>query len=548
MCRARFDAGQDLDELIGPTLGFMVVEWMEEYLVHGPGDVQGDPYTLDNELAHFVAHLYELRPDGRRMFRRAGLSRPKGRAKSELAAAIADAELLAPVRFDGWDADGNPVGRPILAPRVLCLATEEGQADNTYEPAAFMLANGKAVDEYRLDVGLTRVYAGGGGELIKDTSAGPSADGARTTHCNFDETHRYNTPPLRDLHRIVRRNLGKRKDSESWSLESTTMYLPGEESVAEQTLRYFQRIVAGEFGDPATVIEREGIIVDHREAPAVELDDDDALELALHDVYGDASEWIDVVRITSEIRDAVREGQEHEARRYWLNQAVRGADAWLEDASAWTVLEQRREVAAGTPVALGFDGSQSDDATVLMACTIDRDGTPYVWPLGVWEAPEDPRQRAEWVVDREAVNTAVADAFDELDVCLMYCDPPYWIPEIAAWASAYGSDVVKEFPTSRDYRMGPAQSALHVTIENAAIQHDGHPSVNRHMANARTRPTRHGTCVRKERPGSPRKIDACVGTAIAFQARCDAVANDLDIGRRARKRRRRGKGSTLITF
>jgi hypothetical protein len=545
VCAARFAAGGDLGELIGPTLGFEVIAWMETFLVHGPGDVQGQPYHLDPEFGHLLLHAYELRDDGRRMFRRVAVSRPKGRAKSELGGAVACAELLGPVRFDGWDANGDPVGRPITAPRVLLLATEEGQADNTYEPASYMLANGPAADEYRLDVGLTRVYSAGGGELVKDTSAPTSADGARTTHAGFDETHLYASLQLRNLHATVRRNLGKRAIAEPWSMETTTRYRPGEESVAEVLDRHWQRILAGEFGDPAEVIAREGLLVDHREAPPVELDDDDALELALRDVYGAAAEWIDVSRIIAEIRDP--QSAEEDSRRYWLNQAVRAADHWLEDVALWDRLAIPRTIEPGTTVALGFDGSQSDDATVLIACTIDRDGTPYTWPLGVWEAPEDPRERAEWTVDREAVNAAVQDAFDTLDVCLLYADPPYWVPEIAAWASAYGTDVVREFATSRDYRMAPAQESLRTAIEIAALEHRGDAVVSRHMANARTRSTRHGTTVRKDRPASPRKIDACVGTALAYQARCDVIAGDLDLHRRKR-RRKRGQRSQLYAF
>jgi len=31
-----------------PTLGPLVCDWVEEMLVHGPGDIQGSPITLDD--------------------------------------------------------------------------------------------------------------------------------------------------------------------------------------------------------------------------------------------------------------------------------------------------------------------------------------------------------------------------------------------------------------------------------------------------------------------------------------------------------------------
>jgi hypothetical protein len=29
-----------------PTLGWTVIDWIENYLVHGPGDIQGSPSSL----------------------------------------------------------------------------------------------------------------------------------------------------------------------------------------------------------------------------------------------------------------------------------------------------------------------------------------------------------------------------------------------------------------------------------------------------------------------------------------------------------------------
>src|SRR6266498_2398927 len=115
------------------TLGPQVVSWVEAFLVHGPGDVQGEPVCLDDELVAFVLRAYRLDPEtGRRVCDEALLSRPKGRAKSELAGMLACAEALGPVRFDGWDAAGEPVGRPVVYPFIRALATEETQSSNTY--------------------------------------------------------------------------------------------------------------------------------------------------------------------------------------------------------------------------------------------------------------------------------------------------------------------------------------------------------------------------------------------------------------------------------
>ena len=141
------------------SLGFAVVDWIETFLVHGPGDIEGEPIHLDDEFARFVVKSYEVDAAGKKKIRRAVISRPKGRAKSELAAFIAMAEALAPVRFDHWAVEGEvsawgypyeagePVGAPVKRPEVLCFATELGQAGNTYDTILFMCKESRRLQE-----------------------------------------------------------------------------------------------------------------------------------------------------------------------------------------------------------------------------------------------------------------------------------------------------------------------------------------------------------------------------------------------------------------
>ena len=105
------------------SLGWSAISWIEHYLVHGPGDVQGQPVELDDEFAAHILKAYRLDPvSGARLVRRDFLSRAKGRSKSGLAAFIACFEALGPCRFDhfaeagevspwGYEYDeGEPVG------------------------------------------------------------------------------------------------------------------------------------------------------------------------------------------------------------------------------------------------------------------------------------------------------------------------------------------------------------------------------------------------------------------------------------------------------
>lgn len=185
------------------SLGYDVAEWLEEFCGHGPGDVQDLPLSLDSEWLHFLVHAYRIDPvTGRRCYDEGMLSRPKGRAKSELAGLIAVAEAFGPVRFAGWDADGQPVGQPVMSPLVKVLATEESQAGNTFEVAAYVIERGKdehptvfgGVSGARQYQSATALYLPHGGEIRACTAGAASKDGGKETFVVADEALALDTP------------------------------------------------------------------------------------------------------------------------------------------------------------------------------------------------------------------------------------------------------------------------------------------------------------------------------------------------------------------
>lgn len=427
---------------LNPTLGPEVCDWIEAYLCHGPGDVQGEPVEIDDEYRAFIYRCYEVYPkghvrEGRRVYRRAFLSRPKGRAKSELAGMIACAEGLAPVRFDGWKRVGSayvPVARPIVSPFVRCFATEEGQAGNTFDNCFFMLS--EAVDHFPgLDVGLTRINLPGGGSIVATTSAAASKDGGKDTFNVFDETHLYVSAALKALHSTVIRNLMKRKAADGWGLDTSTMYAIGEGSVAEETHRSSQAV--------------PGVLFDHRQAPEdIDLGDDEALLAALEEVYGPAAAWMDLEAL---IRDEFRDPTKSEAdnRRYWLNQPWKRQVAGV-DAHVWrSLVDEERTVDDKTPIVVGFKASHS--AVALIGET--QDG--HLFEMFARERPQGP-DGDTWSVPRADVTAAVAAAFRRYEVRLMYAAPAGWVSDIEQWGERWGAKVVLAFPVNSDARMAPA--------------------------------------------------------------------------------------------
>jgi len=494
------------------TLGPLVIRWIERELVHGPGDVQGQKIELDDEMVLFLCRAYEIDDRGRRKIRRAVLSRPKGRAKSELGSMVVCAEALGPVRFAGWGHDGRPLGRPVTSPYVPCISTEEGQAtDNVYGVVEFMLREGAISRTEGLDVGITRTYLPGGGKIQPVTARASSKDGGKETFAYFDETHLFVTPDLVRLHSTVRRNLAKRRQAEPWSLETSTMYALDEGSVAESSHHYAQKVAEGAIRD-------SGFLFDHRQGSVdFDWDDDDQLRAALVEAYGAASEWMDVDRIVAEIRDP--QTSESDARRYFLNQPFNKATAWL-GTGAWAACKSGDGLPAdGERVILGFDGSYNRDSTGLVGCTM----SGHLFVVDVWERPD--RAPRDWTVDREDVDRAVARAVERWQVVELACDPNGWHAEIAEWTRRYGDPpVIKYDPVPSN--MDPACSRFYSAVLERDLSHDGNPVLARHLANAVLKETKDGAYITKDGRNSPRKIDLAVAAVIAY----DRLAEYEDAG------------------
>ena len=89
------------------SLGWLATWWIETFVVHGPGDVEGEPIVHGDEYTAFIVDCYALGVDGRRLVNSAFLSRPKGCNKSGFAAELALFEALGPARFAGWAKGGE---------------------------------------------------------------------------------------------------------------------------------------------------------------------------------------------------------------------------------------------------------------------------------------------------------------------------------------------------------------------------------------------------------------------------------------------------------
>jgi len=551
------------------SLGWLALAWLEFFVVHGPGDVQGQRVAHGDEFSGFIADCYAVGDDGRLLYDSAFLSRPKGSDKSGLGARLALFEALGPCRFDGWAeggevyrdpwglgfvyvySAGEPLGRHVRTPYVRCMATEEGQTGNVYDSIHYNLTDSDAplARVPGVDAGLTRVLLPGGGEVTPSTASSSAKDGGKETFVVFDETHLYNTPELRRMYATVSRNLRKRKrNAGTWFLETTTMFAPGQESVAEATYELAGALQEkAQDGTRRFPRLRERLLYDHRWGECDDLTDEAALRAAIAEAYGEALEWNDPDALVDAFYDT--RNDPHDSRRFFLNARTSASDAWLDSAEWAACAKPLESFADDELVTLGFDGSVREDATALVVCRVS-DGhlalVDVAGRVGCWERPRD--AGPDWQVDREEVDAFVQVAMERWRVLGFYVDPPHWSDYVDRWASAYGPRMrvrasaarPLEWWTNRPKAMVAALERFHTAVRGRELSHDGGATFTRHVLNARRRVSPAGVLISKEHPGSARKIDCAMAAVLAYECRADAVAAGLD--RRARRTSRKAHG------
>lgn len=510
-----------------PTLGALAVGWMEKYLCHGPGDVQGEPLFLNQEAAQFVYDCYRLYPKGharagQRVVKYGCLSEPKGFAKSELAGALCCFEFVGPCRFDRWDDDGSPIGKPVLYPLIRPLATEEGQTGHTFGNVIVMLEHAKenfpgewCFDECEvLATKVMRGRAGTKGEIRPSTSGATSKDGGKETFVVADEIHQYVLPELISMHNMVARNQVKRKMAGQWMLATTTMFEPGKGSVAEEIYRDAEEQHAGRKK------RVQAFCFHHRSGfPVEQADDEEKILASLAEAYAPVLEYMDPENVYE--GEFLRPGSVwSENVRYFLNLPFQGENKAV-DPIRWDELATKRELPDGTPVVLWFDGSekgQGNDHTVLGLWTIEE--RPHCVLLGWWE----PERMAdgEWKIDRAKVRAAVERARLKFKVARFVADPHKWAEQLEAWEQDFGTDrkgdpIVLAFDTSKPSRMGPAIDRIREGLDESSFTHDGSKQLRFYALNALIQPAKGAPMYHAlAKPTHHEKIDGLVGATLGY--------------------------------
>ena len=497
------------------TLGWQAIAWTSEWMQHEDGTA----WRYTPEQARFILHWYAVDDEDVFLYRDGVLQRLKGWGKDPLGSTICAFEFVGPCRVDPsgrtikdpWGND-HPAGISLPQAWVQTAAVSITQTKNTMTlfPTYFRK---EALEEYEINLGKEIIYAHHGAQRLEAVTSSPrTLEGARSTFVLRNETHHWlSSNEGHEMDRVVARNLAKSRGGQARALSITNAYEPGEESVAELAREAWENVASGR-------VKNTRMLYDSLEAPPdAKLCAEDAPAI-LEAVRGNA-DWLDIPRIVEEILDP--RNPPSQSRRFYYNQIVAAEDAWVSP-QEWDALADREtKVAEGELIALGFDGSLTDDHSVLMGCRID-DG--FVFKLGVWD-PDKYHGEAP----REQIDARVREAFRFYDVVAFFSDLHPWESYVDSWDRDFKKTLCATASNKHSvaWDMRANQKAftlegverLHNEIVEGAFRHDGDLEVRQHVHNARRRPNAWGVSFGKEARESRRKVDSVAAIVLARMAR-----------------------------
>lgn len=515
----------------------VALDWIEAHCVVPDGFNRGREFTLYDYQLEYFSNFYLVRGDVEWIpdepvlgpafvFRRGMLIGPQKLGKGPTTAAHICLESVGPALFAGWAGIddgyvcgehgcscgwerpyslGEPMGMAWPTPLIQITALSEEQTDNIYGVLRPMIEFGPLADVIP-KTGEQFIRLPGGGRIDTVTSSAMSRLGQRVTFAPQDEvglwTKTNRMMSVADTQYRGLAGMGGRASltSNAWD--------PAESSVAQVQFESKAQDIYRQFKQPPSNLSYKNK-VERRKIHTI--------------VYGEALKQngghVDLDSIEAEAFDLI-ERDAAQAERFFGNRIVAGADSWLDPLKV-DELATGNDLVDGESITIGFDGSLRDDATALVGCRLS-DG--YVFLLGVWEAPLEAEAASEWEVPVGEVDAAVAAAFKRFTVSRMYCDPAYWQDIVDRWGSEYGEKIVTQWWTNRERAMVAALERFATAVSTSELSVETDDTLLRHLKNAKRKQTRSGVLIRKDRPGSPNKIDLAVAAVLAYEARGDAIA------------------------
>ncbi len=325
-----------------------------------------------------------------------------------------------------------------------------------------------------------------------------SKEGLNPSRVIMDELHAHKNRDLFDVFSLAMGNRGKIGQLVAITTAGVKSDMTGKDSIAYSLYQYGKKVAAGEIVDPS-------FFMAWWEAPA-------DMDHRLPEAWEIANPGFNDIVSQADFESAVRRTPEAEFRTKRLNQWVSSAEAWLP-AGAWADCETVFDVSPDAEIVLGVDGSFSGDSTVIVGATIPAGDEPVqVFLVKAWEKDLD-NDGDDWRVDIADVEATIVEfCQSHPNVREIVFDPFRWARTMQVLEDA-GFPVV-EYPQSPSRMIKACQKFFDAVMEHN-LEHDGNPTLARHLDNAVLKMTPAGPHIKKDARNSPRKIDAAVGAIMA---------------------------------
>jgi len=523
--------------------------WIERHCVVPDGFLVGHQFRLYDWQLRFTGAMYTVRGTAEWdpvrpvlgqafRFQRALIVGPQKIGKDPLGAAIICLEAVGPALFAGWAGSddgyacadhgcrcgweypyepGEPMGMGWPTPLIQITAVSEDQTDNAYDALRPMIELGPLHDRIP-KTGEEFIRLPNGGRIEPVTSSAPSRLGQRITFAKQGEaglyTRRNGMERVADTQYRNLAGMGGRAmlDSNAWD--------PSEHSVAQREAELVEKKKA------------DDVYVQYTEPPANLSYTNKVERRRIHrivyppEVRRENGGHVDLDSIEAEAaKMAVNDPAQ--AARFFGNKRESGAGKAF-DLALWRqrAVKLAKVVPDGALITLGVDGSVRWDHFPIIASEV---ATGYQWPLHIWTPGGLGRE-----VPMAAVDAVLEQAFETWDVWRVYGDPPYIESWLAAWAGRWGTERVVEWWTNRRRAMAYAIRAWNEAITSGELSHCAEGDqwcalFSEHVGNAVREDTGYRDdggalwVVRKDRDGSPDKIDSVPAAVLSWEARNDAV-------------------------
>jgi hypothetical protein len=451
-----------------PSLGLVVGQWIQDYCVVPDRELRGRPFVLTEEQVRFLLWHYALTESGKWRYPRGSqLMRPQKWGKGPFVAAICCAEAAGPVLFDGWDAQGEPVGRPWATPHIQVTAGSEDQTANTWRALQPMIELGPLGESFITDTGLTRINLPGGGLIEPVTASARSRLGQRITFAVQDETHSWNRSnhglQLADNQRRNLAGVGGR------FVETTNAFDPVEQSVAQRTQ------------------SEPGVYIDDVDGGPGSVRNKAERRRVMRRAYGDS---LDLQGRLGRPRPHRRRGRGPARARPGAGRAVlpepqaRAGGRRVRHRARQDARQARRQLTAGSVICLGVDGARHNDSLAVVATDVK---SGYQWLVALVERPD--HAPADYEHDLDRIDGPVTELIenDRYVVWRAYCDDQHIRHLVESWQNRFGEKRFVTWHTNRDKQMAWATRRYEEAISAGDVSFDGNPRFMAHLRNARKR-------------------------------------------------------------